>query len=56
MATFEYHGPPCLVVALQREVQDGETVEGPDALRHSYGFTEVKKGKAGAPKDQGGDE
>lgn len=56
-ASFEYHGGPVFVVALQQTVEDGWTGKGPEALRHSAGFTETKppKGKAAEPDADGGD-
>lgn len=43
MPEFDYHGPSVLIVALQREVHDGDRVNGPAELEHSFGFTKVEK-------------
>lgn len=43
LVKFVYHGPPNFIVALQREVVDGDEVEGPDVLEFTAGFTPVNK-------------
>jgi hypothetical protein len=49
---FRYHGPPIYIAAIDRNVEDGDTVKGPPALEQNAGFTPVQHKSSG----KGGDD
>lgn len=53
MPEFQYSGPSVFIVALQREVHDGDRVTGPAELECSAGFVKAEKP---AKSDKKGDE
>jgi len=58
--TFEYQGPPVVVVELGIEVTNGDVIRGPAALEHTAGFTQTKrkptKGPGASAQTKDGDE
>lgn len=55
-ARFVYHGPNVYVAVLDREISDGDTVEGPDNLACNAGFERQDKPQARKQEPSQGDE
>jgi hypothetical protein len=52
MPKYVNEGPPQFVVELQREVEQGETFKGSDALAAVHGFVPVEDPKKKPAKDE----
>jgi hypothetical protein len=48
---FRYHGPPVYVPAIDRVVEDGDTVKGPANLDQTAGFAAVQRPSAKGGED-----